>query len=227
MKILVVDDHAVVRRGLREIVEDLIDGVEVSEAVDTGTALDALRRQPWDLVLLDLNLPGRGGLEVLRRSRELRPPVPVLVLSMHAEESHGVRVIKAGAAGYVNKECAPEELAGAVRRVAAGGRYIGPRLAQALAAALQSAAGGATPAELSHREFQVLCLIGAGRTVKQVAVELSLSIKTVSTYRTRLLDKLGLATTAELIRHAVAQGLTEASLELPAPRPGDDPKDEL
>jgi DNA-binding NarL/FixJ family response regulator len=208
MRILIVDDHAVVRRGLREIVEDLIAGAEVAEATDTGTAIDALRRHDWDLVLLDLNLPGRGGLEVLRRSRELRPAVPVLVLSMHAEESHGVRVIKAGAAGYVNKECAPEELAGAVRRVAAGERYIGPRLAQALAAAMQAPAAAAVPADLSHREFQVLCLLGAGRTVKQAAVELSLSIKTVSTYRTRLLDKLGLATTAELIRYAVGHGLT-------------------
>lgn len=220
MRILIVDDHAVVRRGLREIVEDLIGGVEVGEAADTGAALDALRREAWDLVLLDLNLPGRGGLEVLRRSRELRPALPVLVLSMHAEESHGVRVIKAGAAGYVNKECAPEELAGAVRRVAAGGRHIGPRLAQALAAAMQSASADGVAADLSHREFQVLCLLGAGRSVKQAALELSLSVKTVSTYRTRLLAKLGLATTAELIRYAVAQGLTGPSGGDAEPRPG-------
>jgi DNA-binding NarL/FixJ family response regulator len=220
MRILIVDDHAVVRRGLREIVEDLIGGVEVAEATDTGTALEAMRRHDWDLVLLDLNLPGRGGLEVLRRSRELRPAVPILVLSMHAEESHGVRVIKAGAAGYVNKECAPEELAGAVRQVASGGRYIGPRLAQALAAAVQSAAGGA---ELSHREFQVLCLLGAGRTVTQAAIELSLSIKTISTYRTRLLGKLGLASTAELIRYAVAHGLSGATDEPVASRSRETP----
>ena len=210
MNVLIVDDHAVVRRGLREIIEDHIDGAKVAEAIDTASALAALRGHAWDLLLLDLSLPGCGGFEVLREVKALRPELPVLVVSMHPEESHGARVIKAGAAGYLNKECAPDELANAVRCVASGGRYVGSRLAQALAAALQTDGASASAADLSRREFQVLCALGTGRTSKQVAVDLALSIKTVSTYRTRLLAKLKLSTTAELIRYAIEHGLVSS-----------------
>lgn len=209
MRILIVDDHAMVRRGMREIIDDDVADAVVGEAADTAGALEAVRQSDWDIVLLDLNLPGRGGMEGLRLLRELRPELPILVISMHPEYPFGARAMKDGAAGYVTKESAPAELVTAVQRVAAGGKYIGPRLAEALAVALQTDTAGDAPTNLSQREFQVLCLLASGRTVKQLAVELSLSIKTVSTYRTRLLEKLQLRTTSELIRYAVLHGLVQ------------------
>ncbi len=207
MKVLIVDDHAIVRRGLREIVEERYPGAVVGEASDTAGAVGAALDGDWDLVLLDLALPGRGGIEVLARIRASRPKLPVLVLSMQPEDPFGARVIRAGASGFVNKASAPEALVGAIERVLAGGRYIGPGLAETLANTLQAGVDPATPLGLSHREFQVLCRLGAGRSVGEIADEMSLSVKTVSTYRTRLLAKLGLRTTAELIRYAIEYDL--------------------
>lgn len=207
MRVLIVDDYAVVRRGMREILEDHYAGVAIDEAADTAAAIEAVRRNDWDLLLLDLNLPGRGGMEVLHQARELKPRLPVLVMSIHPEDPFGARVIKAGAAGYMTKESAPAELVAAIDRVLGGGRYVSARLAAALADALQWGEQAGLPSELSHREFQVLCRLASGRTVKQVGAELALSVKTVSTYRTRLLQKLRLRSTADLVRYAVEHGL--------------------
>lgn len=209
MKILIADDHAVVRRGLREILEDHLPDLVVGEAANAQETLEAVWREHWDLLLLDLKMPGRGGWEVLRDVHRARPRLPVLVLSMHPEDQYGVRALRAGAAGYITKESAPQELVAAVQKVAAGGRYVSPALAETLAAALRPGAPQAPHDALSDREFQVLCLLAAGKTVKQVAIELSLSVKTISTYRTRLLEKLRLRTTAELIQYALKQGLVD------------------
>ena len=209
MKILIADDHAIVRRGLREILEEHFPDCEVGEAADADATLTQAEGGDWDLLLLDLSMPGRSGLDLLHHLRATRPKLPVLVLSVHPEEQYGLRVIRAGAAGYLNKEAAPEELVTAVRRVVAGGKYVGPALAEQLASSLQG--GGPPDAEphqrLSDREFQVLARIGQGRSVKEIAGELALSEKTVSTYRARVLEKLGLHTTADLIRYAHSHGL--------------------
>lgn len=207
MRVLIVDDHAVVRRGMREILEDHYSGVTIGEAADTPSAIDSVGEGDWDLLLLDLNLPGRGGMEVLHRARELRPRLPVLVMSIHPEDPYGTRVIEAGAAGYMTKESAPAELVAAIDRVLGGGRYVSPRLAEALADAVHRGARAGLPSELSQRELQVLCRLASGRTVTQVGSELSLSVKTVGTYRTRVLQKLRLRSTADLVRYAVEHGL--------------------
>lgn len=209
MKILIADDHAVVRRGLKEILEDHFPDLAVGEAATAPETLEAINRQPWDLLLLDLKMPGRGGLDVLHAVRQSHPRLPVLVLSMHPEEAYGARVLKAGAAGYLTKESAPQELVAAVRKVTAGGQYVSPALTESLVAALRAGTTEVTPDMLSDREFQVLALLGAGKTVKQISIELSLSIKTISTYRTRLLEKLRLRTTGELIHYAIQHGLAE------------------
>lgn len=209
MKILIADDHAIVRRGLREILEEHFPDCTVGEAADAAATLANAGNGEWDLLLLDLSMPGRSGLDLLHDLRVSCPRLSVLVLSVHPEEQYGLRVIRAGAAGYLNKEAAPEALVSAVRRVLAGGKYVGPALAEQLASSLQS--GGAPTSEphqrLSDREFQVLARMGQGRSVKEIAAELSLSEKTVSTYRARVLEKLGLHTTAELIRYAHVHGL--------------------
>lgn len=209
MKVLIADDHAVVRRGLREILEENFPDLTVGEAASTAETMDAVRRERWDIVLLDLKMPGRGGLEVLRDLRVTRPKLPVLVLTVHPVEQYGIRALKAGAAGYITKESAPDELVGAVKKVLAGGRYVPPALCETLAVSLTTGAKPAPHEALSHREFQVLCMLASGKTIKQIAIELSLSAKTIATYRTRVLQKLNLRTTAELVRYGLAHGLAD------------------
>lgn len=207
-RILVADDHAVVRRGILSILEDHPDLELAGEASDAGEVLERIRGASWDLLLLDLSMPGLSGLDLLKQVRSHRPELPVLILSVHPEEQFGARVLKAGASGYVHKDAPPEQLVTAMRRVLRGQKYVSPALASRLAEGL----GGDTedPHELlSDREFQVLRLMGAGRTVSEIADDLSLSVKTVSTYRSRLLDKLRLDTTAELIRYAIENDLVE------------------
>jgi two-component system invasion response regulator UvrY len=206
-RVIIVDDHAVVRMGLRQILAEEPDIVKVGEAADASQLTRLLEAEAWDLVVLDLSMPGKGGLEVLRELKERYPRLPVLVLSIHPEEQYALRVIKAGAAGYVNKQSAPEELVTAVRGVLAGGRYLSAAAAGQLAGLLGPDAEARSHAALSDREFQVLARIAAGRATKEIAAELCLSPKTVSTYRARVLSKLGLATTAELIRYAVDNGI--------------------
>jgi DNA-binding NarL/FixJ family response regulator len=208
-RILVADDHAVVRRGLIEILRDSIPGATFGEAETGGHALELARAEEWDLAILDVSLPDQSGLEVLKQIRVLAPRLPVLILSMHPEEQFAVRTLRAGAAGYVTKKTAPQEIGEAVRRVLAGGRYVTPSVAERMVAEI-SHRGDASPHErLSDREYQVFRQLASGKTVKDVAAELSLSVQTVSTYRARILAKMGFHTNAELTEYAIRGRLLE------------------
>src|SRR5438105_10377417 len=203
MKILLTDDHALVRQGLRLILADHFKNATFGEARNAHEALTRVWKEKWDVVVLDITMPGRSGLEVLREIKKSRPKLPVLVLSMHPENQFAVRVLKRGASVYMTKESAPNELVGAIKKVLAGGRYVSTSLAEKLATYL--ATDNQKPAQelLSDREFQVLRLIASGKIVSEIARELSLSVKTISTYRTRILEKMGLRNNAELMHYAM------------------------
>lgn len=207
MRILIADDHAVFRRGLRETLREAFAKATFGEAQTAEETLEFMRRSTWDLLILDISMPGKSGLDILEEVKRQWPRLPVLFLSMYPEEQYAKRALKAGAAGYLTKESVPEELKAAIRKVAAGGRYVSVGLAERLAFDLRRRAD--TPAHelLSDREFQVLRMIGVGKTVKEIADELSLSVKTVSTYRSRILEKTGMRTTADLIRYALQEQL--------------------
>ena len=203
LKILLADDHAVVRSGLKGILAEGLERVVFGEARNTQEALVLLFKEKWDVVVLDITMPGRSGLEVLRQIKKSHPKLPVLVLSMHLESEFAVRVLKQGASGYITKESAPEELVGAIRKVLAGGRYVSAALAQTLAARLSSDEHKPLQELLSDREFSVLCLIASGKFVTEIALELSLSVKTISTYRARILEKMKMKNNAQLMRYAI------------------------
>ena len=206
MKILVVDDHAIFREGLKRILLDEFKNATFGEAGNATEALDQIWKYKWDLVLLDIAMHGRTGLDVLKEIRSSKLNIPVLILSGHPEEQYAVRVLKAGAAGYLTKESAPRELSGAVKKLLSGGRYISPTVAEHLAAEIQS--GGNNPHEaLSNREYQVMLLIAAGKVPKEIGNELSLSAKTISTYRSRILEKLKLRNNAEIMRYVLDRKL--------------------
>jgi len=209
-RVLIADDHEVVRRGLKQILTDEFSRIKVSEAGTSQEALDAALAQPLDLVLLDINMPGRSGLDVLHEIREQRPKLPVLVLSISPEEEFALRCLKLGAAGYLSKRSASDELILAVKKALAGGKYVTAALAEKLAAAL----AGADPAQLPHevlsnRELQVLRMIANGKTIKEISAEFSLSEKTIATYRARISEKMGLATNVELTRYAIQHNLAD------------------
>lgn len=208
-RILIVDDHSVVRRGLQQILEEEFGVVEFGEAGDAQQAMEQIWRSDWDVVILDLTLPGRSGLEVLRDSRQAKPRMPVLVLSMHPEDQYAVRVLRAGAAGYLTKEAAPDELGKAVRKVLAGRKYVSPALAEELAASLLTD-GDRPPHELlSDREYEVMLMIASGQSVSDIAATLSLSVNTISTYRARVLKKMGMRNNSELTAYAFKHGLVD------------------
>lgn len=202
-RILIVDDHAVVRRGLKDIVVDSFPGTEVLEAADVDSAEKLVGKESLSAVILDISLPGRSGLDLLRELRQSQPNLPVLVLSMHPEEQFAVRVLKSGAAGYLTKDSAPEELAVALRAILLGNKYIQPSVAVKLTSHLNANGKNAPHERLSDREYEVLCMIGSGKTVSEIAGILSLSVKTVSTYRVRILEKMGMETSAQLTAYAV------------------------
>jgi DNA-binding NarL/FixJ family response regulator len=206
---LVADDHAIVRRGLRQVIAEACDGAVVEEASTGQGVLDAVQRQNWAVIVLDINLPDKNGLAVLKEVKALRPALPVLILSHHAEAEYAARAFKAGAAGYLTKESASEELAAAIRKVLAGGRYVSPSFAEQLAGHLTGEPGALLHHALSDREYEILCQIARGKAVSQIADELALSVKTISTYRARLLEKLHLANNAALMRYALDQRLVE------------------
>ena len=209
IRVLIADDFPILRRGLKEILMRELDGVTCGEAGNGEQVLDQIQSHDWDLLILDITMPGRGGLDVLRSLKALRPKLPVLVLSMHPENQYGKRVLKAGASGYMNKECAPEELMKAVGKLLGGGRYVSPALAETLALDLSRDDGRPAHETLSDREFEVLRKIASGKTVGQIAEELHLSVPTVSTYRARILEKMSLSTTAELMRYALSNHLVD------------------
>jgi DNA-binding NarL/FixJ family response regulator len=209
MKILLADDHAVVRRGLKQILAEEFKRAIFGEARNAQEALDLVWKEQWDVVVLDITMPGRSGLEVLREIKKSKPRVPVLVLSMHPENQFAVRVLKRGASGYMTKESAADELVGAIKKVLAGGRYVSTSLAEKLATYLAADTPKAPQELLSDREFQVLRLIASGKIVSEIAKELSLSVKTISTYRTRILEKMRLRNNAELMHYAMQHQLVE------------------
>jgi two-component system, NarL family, invasion response regulator UvrY len=209
IKILIVDDHTIFRQGLKRIVEDTPDIVIVGEAETAQEALNLLRKEYCDVMVLDLTLPDKSGLDVLKELRQERPKLPVLVLTMHSEDQYAVRVLKAGASGYLNKGSAPEELICAIKKVYRGGKYVSSHMAERLVSELDINNQKALHEKLSDREYQVLRLIGSGKTISEIAGILSLSVTTISTYRARILEKMEMKTSAELTRYAIENGLID------------------
>jgi two-component system invasion response regulator UvrY len=209
MKILLTDDHAVVRQGLKLILADYFRKAEFGEARNATEALNCIAKKGWDVMILDITMPGRNGLDLLMDVKRLRPKLPVLVLSMHPEDQFAVRLLKTGAAGYLTKESADTELVVAIKKVIGGGRYISPSLAERMASYLTIDVQKAPHERLSDREFLVLRMIGSGKAVSQIARELSLSVKTVSTYRARLIRKMDLKNNAELTRYVMQNNLAD------------------
>jgi two-component system invasion response regulator UvrY len=207
IRVLIVDDHDIVREGVKQIVSDTTDIVVGAEARSGAEAIAEVRRATCDVVILDLNLPDRAGLEVLSQLRSLAPHIPVLVFSMHQQASYATRVLKAGAAGYVSKDSARPHLVAAIRKVARGERYLTPELAESVAFGVVDDTGENLHERLSDREFQVLCLIAAGKPPRDIAAELNLSVRTVGTHRARLLAKMGLKNNAQLVQYAIEHGL--------------------
>ena len=210
VRLLIADDHAVVRQGIRQILTDAPEVKVVAEAATGMEALELMRDADIDLVILDLSMPGLSGLDIVRQMRQDRPAVRILVLSVHPEEQYAVRVMKAGASGYLTKDSAPEELISAVRYIAAGHKYVTATLAERLALELDNASDKLPHQNLSDREYEVMLLVAEGLKVQEIADRLSLSVKTVSTYRTRLLQKMRMRNNADVVRYAVRQGLVDA-----------------
>ena len=209
IRALIADDHAVVRQGLKQILGDTPEMLVAGEATNGQEVLDKVRAEPWDVVVLDISMPDRSGLDILKQLRSERPKLPVLVLSMHSEDQYAMRVLKAGASGYLTKDSAPDELVKAIRKVVSGGTYVSSLLAEKLAFEIGTDSSRLPHETLSDREFQVLRLIAAGESVTEIAAELYLSPKTVSTYRTRLLTKMNLETNAELMHYAMQNHLID------------------
>ncbi|HEX6159004.1 MAG TPA: response regulator transcription factor [Thermoanaerobaculia bacterium] len=207
MRILCVDDHAIFRQGVRQILLQYDRLVRIGEAATAAAALQLARDAEWDVVILDLSLPDRSGFQLLTELKHERRDLPVLVLSMHGEDEYAVRALRNGASGYLTKESAPEELIAAVQKVMRGGRYMTPALAEKIAFAHASPTAQAPHQTLSEREMEVLQLIGAGKSLKEIAAQMEVSVKSVSTYRARVLEKMTMSTNADLIRYVVENNL--------------------
>jgi DNA-binding NarL/FixJ family response regulator len=209
INILIADDHAIVRKGLKQILAETSDMVVTGEASNGYEVLEKVRNGHFDVLLLDISMPGRSGLDILKELKAERPKLPVLVLSMYPEEQYAIRVLKAGASGYLTKESAPDELVVAMRKVAQGKKYVSPSLAEKLAFDLEMDTTKPLHEMLSDREYQVLCMIASGKTVGEIAENLSLSAKTISTYRARILDKMNMKNNAELTHYAIQNKLVD------------------
>lgn len=208
-RILIVDDHAIVREGLKQILAE-VDDIEVAGEADCSSrALQMARCEPWDLVLMDISMPDRNGLETLELLKKEHPGIKVLMLSMHRETQYAVRALKTGAAGYLNKQSAPNQLVDAIRLVASGKKYISAEVAQELASQVSGERDGLPHEGLSNREYQTLCMIASGLPVSAIAEKLALSVKTISMYRARLLQKMQFKNNAELTHYAIKQGLLD------------------
>jgi two-component system invasion response regulator UvrY len=209
IRVIIADDHAVVRRGLREILSESSDIVVAGEAASAADVARLLAAERFDVAVLDMNMPGASGLELLATVHATYPTLPILVLTMHPEDQFGVHVLRAGAAGFLNKESAPEKLVEAVRKVGRGGRWISAELAETLASVVAGGKDGPLHARLTPRELEVLCLLASGMTVSDVAKKLALSVKTVSTHRTRILAKMNMKSNAELTHYAIKNKLVD------------------
>ena len=208
-RILIVDDHAIVRECLKQILAE-VDDIEVAGEADCSSrALQMARLEPWDMVLMDISMPDRSGLETLELMKKEHPGIKVLMLSMHRETQYAVRALKTGAAGYLNKQSAPDQLVDAIRLVASGKKYISPEVAQELASQVSGERDGLPHEGLSNREYQTLCMIASGLPVSAIADQLALSVKTISMYRARLLKKMQFKNNAELTHYAIKQGLLD------------------
>ncbi len=209
IRVLVVDDHPIVREGLKQILSDTEDILVVDEADSGQAVLDCTAKSNFDVVLLDISMPGRDGLEILRELKQLKPRLPVLILSMYPEEHYAVRVLRGGASGYLTKSSAPDELISAIRKVASGRKYISSTLAERLTYELDRDASKPLHEILSDREYQVMHMLSTGKSVKDIALELGLSVKTVSTYRSRILEKMNMKNNAEIVLYAVQNKLID------------------
>jgi len=209
LRILITDDHAVVRRGLKQILEEEFNKVVFGEAQNTREMLEHLQKEHWDVLILDITLPGRSGLELLGELKLTHPNLPVLVLSIYPEDQYGIRVLKSGASGYMTKESAPDEIVMAIKKILRGGKYVSPALAERLASNLGVDREKPLHEALSDREYEVMVMICAGKILKEIAQKLDLSIKTVSTYRSRILKKMKMENNAELIRYAIKNQLVD------------------
>jgi two-component system invasion response regulator UvrY len=209
MKILVADDHPVVREGLKQILLGVPDKIMVHEASTSHEVLNKVWKSDYDVILLDISLPDRSGLETLRELKRAKPDLRVLVITIHPEEQYAVRAIRAGASGYLTKESAPDELVVAIRTLSQGRKYISPSLAERLAFALEVDAEKMLHEALSDREYQVMCMIASGKPLTEIAGDLMLSVKTISTYRSRILGKMRMKSNAELTRYAMKHGLVD------------------
>ncbi|MGE0557224.1 MAG: response regulator [Burkholderiales bacterium] len=210
IKVLIADDHAILRRGLRQIIAETSDLAVIGEAGNSAETLRFIREQPCDVVLLDISMPDRNGIETLKLIRKERPKVPVLMLSMHPENQYAVRALRSGASGYLNKQSAPVQLVSAIREVARGRKYLTPEVSEELANNLAYREEQEPDHRLlSNREFQTMCLIASGKTPTEIAAMLSLSVKTISVYRARILEKLRLRSNAEIAHYAIRNNLVE------------------
>lgn len=207
MKILIADDHAIVRRGIKQIVLEEYPFAETGEASDSEELVKKAFTSDWDVIITDLSMPGRSGLDALQQIKHQLPKIPVLILSMHPEEQYAIRVLKAGASGYISKDMAQDELVHALRKVTSGKKYITPSLAEKLAAQLEQDNNAMPHESLSNREFDVLKLLASGKSVSEIAELLSLSSTTISTYRARIMEKMNMKTNAELTRYALENKL--------------------
>ncbi len=207
LKLLLADDHAVVRQGVKQILAEAFSKANFGEAQNAYELLDLVRRERWDIVVLDLTMPGGNGLEALKQIKQDHPQLPVLILSMFPEDQYAVRTIRAGASGYLNKESAPEELVRAIQKILHGGEYISQQVADELVLYARHVDDQPLHKHLSDREYQVMCLIASGKEVKEISTELNLSAKTISTYRARLLEKMNMKTNAEITYYAIQNGL--------------------
>jgi len=208
-RILVADDHQIVRAGLKNLLSEYKEFTVAGEASSGADTIKMVRESEWDILLLDISMPDMNGVDTLKQIRRSKPGLPVLILSMHPEDQYAINLLRAGANGYVCKECAPEQLIGAIRTVVSGRRYVSPSLGDQLAGDLSGDTQKALHTELSEREFQVFCKLAGGQAVTEIANELFLSVKTVSTYRSRILEKMGMKTNANLTYYAIKQGLIQ------------------
>ena len=207
LKILIADDHAIVRKGLKQILSNNADMTVAGEAASGAQALEMIRNEDWDVVLLDISMPDGNGLDTLKQVKKEKPDLPILMLSIYPEDQYAIRTIKAGVSGYLTKDSAPEELVEAIRKVARGGKYISASLSEKLAEYLEHKSERALHENLSDREYQVMVMIAAGKTVSQIAEEMCLSVKTISTNRSRALAKMGMDNNSQFTHYAVKQGL--------------------
>lgn len=209
IKILIADDHAIVREGLKQIVAEEKDMIVCGEATDSKQLMHLLEKDKWDIVILDINMPGRNGLETLKDIKQLYPELPVLILTMFSEEQYGIRAIKSGASGYLKKVSAPDELVHAIRKIVTGRKYITETLAEKLAANLSEPKISSPHEKLSDREFEIMCSIAQGKSADEIAKDLSISVNTFYTYRNRILEKLSVKSNVEITQYAIRHKLTD------------------